>query len=275
MKEAQRGGGRRISVSCLRGGLLHLFAAVLEVPGGEVPVVSIVGGGGKTSTLFAFARRFSSEGRRVLVTTTTHILHPDAGDMKDGRGFGPVVVSDGPISSQTIARLREAGPRTILAGGVQHDGSRLSGIAAEDVAVLREHFDVVLVEADGSRGLPVKAPAAHEPVVPRATTALIGCIGLDALGAPMDARHVHRPQLFGPLTGCAPGEAITAAHIARLVESPAGLFSSAPAGARRLVLLNKADLVSRDVAEGCAEAVCMTGACSAVFIDSVGKAGAS
>ena len=39
-------------------------------------VVSLVGGGGKTTLLYAFARHCAAKGWRVLVSTTTHIRQP-------------------------------------------------------------------------------------------------------------------------------------------------------------------------------------------------------
>ena len=41
-------------------------------------VVSLVGGGGKTTLLYAFARYGAAKGWRVLVSTTTHIRQPGA-----------------------------------------------------------------------------------------------------------------------------------------------------------------------------------------------------
>lgn len=40
-------------------------------------VISVVGAGGKTSTLFWLARLFQLSGRRVVITTTTHMFLPD------------------------------------------------------------------------------------------------------------------------------------------------------------------------------------------------------
>ena len=39
-------------------------------------VISLVGGGGKTTLLYAFARHCAAKGWRVLVSTTTHIRQP-------------------------------------------------------------------------------------------------------------------------------------------------------------------------------------------------------
>ena len=41
-------------------------------------IVSLVGGGGKTTLLYAMADHCARKGWRVLVTTTTHIRQPAA-----------------------------------------------------------------------------------------------------------------------------------------------------------------------------------------------------
>jgi probable selenium-dependent hydroxylase accessory protein YqeC len=203
-------------------------------------VVSLVGGGGKTSALFSLARSFADSGATVLASTTTRIFDPDSRTEPEGRGFGRVLALADPTSSDSIEAIRKAGPRLVL--GSRREGDKLRGVATSAITSLAGLFDLVLVEADGSRALPIKAPAAHEPQVPEASGIVIGVIGLDALGAPMDGRTVHRSELFGRLVGCAPGEAISVAHIVRLAASSDGLFKGAPAGALRVVLLNKADL---------------------------------
>ena len=50
----------------------------LPVLGETGHVISLVGGGGKTTLLYALARHYSAQGQRVLVSTTTHIRRPDA-----------------------------------------------------------------------------------------------------------------------------------------------------------------------------------------------------
>ena len=40
-------------------------------------VVSLVGGGGKTATMYLLAHELAGQGRRVIVTTTTNIMPPD------------------------------------------------------------------------------------------------------------------------------------------------------------------------------------------------------
>ena len=39
-------------------------------------IIALVGGGGKTTLMFALARELSSQGHRVITTTTTKIMEP-------------------------------------------------------------------------------------------------------------------------------------------------------------------------------------------------------
>lgn len=239
-----------------------LVSATLPRRPGPVRV-AIVGSGGKTSTLFVLARRHAAAGRRVLVTTTTHIMDPDRVSEREGRGFGPLVlVGDaGPGEARRLAS--GAGCRVVVASrrilGDRVEGDRVEGVSPGLACAFAADFDSILVEADGARGLSLKAPAGHEPAMVPEADIVIGVMGLDALGAPMDARTVHRPERFGPLVGCAPGQAILPRHLARLAASPQGLFKSAPACARRFVLLNKADLVPPALAGEAARMIAESG----------------
>ncbi len=116
---------------------------------------------------------------------------------------------------------------------------KLKGIDPSWVPALRQDFDLVLVEADGSRQLPIKAPGPHEPVIPAGTDLVVGVLGLDGLGRPMDGQTVHRPERFAAITGCAAGAPIGWEHLAALLRHPEGLWKGASAA--RALLLNKAD----------------------------------
>ena len=66
-----------------------------------------------------------------------------------------------------------------------------------------------IVEADGARGLRIKAPGPTEPAIPPCAdvVAVVAC--LDALGRPLDDRTAHRADRIAALTGCMPGAVIT------------------------------------------------------------------
>ena len=112
-------------------------------------------------------------------------------------------------------------------------------------------FDYILVEADGSRQRPIKAPADHEPVIPNGTTKTVGVIGLDALGKQIHGTSVHRPELLCRLTAKVMGDIIDEDVIARLIRAPQGLFKSVPDGSQRYVVLNKMENSDRQQSARC------------------------
>ena len=212
----------------------------LETPRRKALVVALVGAGGKTSAAFALAREGVDS--RVALTTTTMIRDPR---LEEGRSFDRVAVDEG--RAATISPRAGAGP-LILASGVDEAAGKLRGSAGGRVEALSGCCDLMLVEADGSRGLSVKAPAAWEPVVPACADLVVGLIGLDCLGELLGPRTAHRPEILGSIVGCAQGEALRAEHLVRLAASPEGLFKGAPVGARCAILLNKSDAASSDEA---------------------------
>ena len=63
--------------------------------------------------------------------------------------------------------------------------------------------DAVFLEADGAKGLPCKAPAAHEPVLLPQSDILLAVAGLSALGRPLE-QVCFRAPLAAALLGVAP-----------------------------------------------------------------------
>jgi probable selenium-dependent hydroxylase accessory protein YqeC len=199
-----------------------------------------VGGGGKTSLIFALARELSALGQAVLVTTTTAIFHPDHGNTPHSISYDRLVIGN---IQQGCPGLSKAGEIVVAAQTHDPKTHKLKGYAPEILAsILENHsFDTILIEADGSRHLPVKAPADHEPVIPDFTDMVIGCIGLDCLGKPMDEKTVHRPEIFSAIVNLKPGEPVLSDHLVLLAAAPHGLFKNTSEKMRKIVFLNKAD----------------------------------
>lgn len=220
--------------------LLQALGLLSRPPG----ILALSGGGGKTTTLFGLAGDLAARGARVLVTTTTRIRDPRA----EGRRIDGFLEIPGPgaaawASGEGAAALSGGrGPVTVLCAGIE-DG-KLVGLDPGIFPALAasDRWDAILVEADGAKMRPVKAPAPYEPVWPAGTTAALGVLGLDCLDRPLDDRVAHRPELLGALVGLVPGGTIGLGHLLRLARHPEGLFRGAPAGARRVLVLNKADL---------------------------------
>ncbi|MBI2533605.1 MAG: putative selenium-dependent hydroxylase accessory protein YqeC [Deltaproteobacteria bacterium] len=211
----------------------------LNISPGEV--VSLVGAGGKTTAMFLLADELATS-LRVLTTTTTRIF---AAQTK----HSPVHVTFDP-RRQTIAdllpRLDEAivaHGQALLTGPPEPDGDKVSGVSPETIDILAAsgRFEVIINEADGSRRLSLKAPAAHEPVIPLSTTLVIPTAGLEALARPLGDATVHRAELISHLTGTALGQPVTADTVARLLSHPEGGLKKVPARARVVPLLNKVD----------------------------------
>src|SRR5260370_5793452 len=53
---------------------MPLLSDLLDLP--EQPLISIVGAGGKTTTMYTLAHELAQQGRRVVTTTTTQIFMP-------------------------------------------------------------------------------------------------------------------------------------------------------------------------------------------------------
>jgi probable selenium-dependent hydroxylase accessory protein YqeC len=249
------------------------------------PLVAIVGGGGKTASLFALGASAAERGGRVLLATTTHICDPR---LERGRRFDRVVVdslfASPPAPLELEARLASApapfpgAPSvSVLGARLQEysngEVSRLCGVDPAWPRRLAPSFDLVAVEADGSRCLPIKAPASHEPALPEGADTVLGLIGLECLGRPMDGATVHRPELFAEATGCALGEVIGPEHLLALARSGLGLFKNCARGTRRVLVLNKADLVGSGEAAAAFDFLASRGAADLVLLAAIGKGG--
>jgi probable selenium-dependent hydroxylase accessory protein YqeC len=203
-------------------------------------VVAFVGAGGKTTALLRLARELEGRGSSVLVTTTTHLFDP----RREPEGLVGRLVFRPEMELPRTAGAGFAGVDTgpgltLLVSREANEPGKVKGIHPSWVPSLRRNWEFVLVEADGSRRLPLKAPGNEEPVLPPGADLVIGVLGLDGLGKPMNVRAVHRPDCFARVTACEAGSPIAWEHLVALVRHPDGLFKGAPAA--RVLLLNKID----------------------------------
>jgi molybdenum cofactor cytidylyltransferase len=201
-------------------------------------VIVLVGGGGKTTLMFRLADELAVSGRRVVTTMTTRIF---IGQML--RAPGRLVTEDEAALLAELPAALDAYRHVIVAGEVIIEQDKVQGVSPTllDRIAAQPAVDAIIIEADGSRRLPFKAPAAHEPVIPTSATLVIPVVGLDVLGQPLDAEHVHRPQLVAELTGATLGDPVTAAMIAAVLAHPQGGAKGVPPTARLIPFLNKAE----------------------------------
>ena len=102
----------------------------------------------------------------------------------------------------------------------------------------------MLVEADGAKRLPLKAPAEHEPVIPNETRLVIAVAGLDGVGKTIH-ESVFRSERYAALCCKLEEDIVTPREIALVLAHEEGQRKGVPPGARFAVLLNKADDVTK------------------------------
>ena len=197
--------------------------------------IALVGAGGKSTLLFRLGSELAATGRQTLLSTTTKIWT----HQMDQAPFAVINTSEALLAGKLPAALR--GHRQALAlAGPSSEAGKMQGLSPETVCRLAALSDVhaVVVEADGSRERPLKAPAEHEPVIPSCATHVINVIGMGVLGKPLNSDWVHRPERAAQLTGLRLDEPITSEALARLAAQPAGGLKGHPPGAQSLLYLN-------------------------------------
>ena len=163
-------------------------------------LTAIIGGGGKTTLLYALARELSQTAR-VIVCTTTHILPPEH----------LPCLTDG---TETEIRRTLKKTKCVCVGTRTQEGK----FTAPELAFekLLPMADYILAEADGSKHLPLKAHAAHEPVIPPEANQTILVLGASGFGKPI-AAAAHRPALYAEKLGVTQDTIVTPELAARLI----------------------------------------------------------
>jgi molybdenum cofactor cytidylyltransferase len=195
---------------------------------------TLVGSGGKTTTMFRLARQLPGS---VFLATTTHL----GLDQVNQANLHIVI----PEPSELEAFLPELTGKVVLFSGPATKDGRVSSLDPETANRLYDycgkHEIHLLVEADGARGLPLKAPAEHEPAIPPWSENVIVLAGMKGLNQTLSPENVHRVDRFGAIAGISGGVTITEEFLARVLADPDGGLKNIPATAGRIILLNQAD----------------------------------
>ena len=191
-------------------------------------VTAIVGGGGKSSLMAALGKEYHRRGETVIMTL------PPPTSARPGRMatwatsaavLGSLLASCRLMTVGTMSEERKFGPSPLL-------------------EQLPELADRVIIEADGTKGLPLKVPNDREPVIPAFADAVIAVAGLSALGRPL-GEVCHRPELAKLRFDLEPDQIVTPELMAMLLSSP--LAQRKDVGSRPYaVLLNQADRARPD-----------------------------
>jgi probable selenium-dependent hydroxylase accessory protein YqeC len=197
--------------------------------------------------MFALAEELRRNGKRVIASTTTKVWHREA------LQYEKVLLVQKDADWRNKARVGFSQQGTAFVGRNILDSGKVEGISASlaDEIFHDSNVQYLIVEADGSAGHPLKAPAEHEPVIPSSVTMVVAMMGLEAVSARLDEAIAFRVEQVKRITELKNGGLLTPKAVAKLFLNPVGVFKGAPEGARRVVLLNKADLIrdERDAVE--------------------------
>ncbi len=203
--------------------------------------MAVVGAGGKTTLMFRLARQLSPS---AIVTTTTHL------------GIEQRLLADQHFyinSAADLDFLEAHLPYGVTLVTGPQVGERLSSLAPDVFLRLREIVCKknlpLIIEADGSRSLPIKAPSGHEPAIPPWADIVVNVAGLSALGKPFSSEIVHRYEEFALLSGLNHLAPITPEALCKVLIHPNGGLKNIPLEARKVIVLNQADTQDITVVE--------------------------
>lgn len=199
-------------------------------------MVAFVGAGGKTSTLTRLGHELRTQlGWRVLATTTTRI-----GKAELKRFPFAIALTDVETSQGLSAYLQEYGFVFLYS---HEENDKIIGIDPEVISSLVDRLDsdAILIEADGARRRPLKAPYSHEPVIPTEASLVVVVAGLDAIGQPFDEETVYNLQKISEIYGFVENTPIQPAWVAQTLRHPDLGLKDVPPRARVVALLNKVE----------------------------------
>ncbi len=169
-------------------------------------IIAVVGSGGKTTRIHKLAKYYRSLGKKVFVTTTTHMK-------KEPETVIPTYAKDllNPLNENGYCM---AGTLTTTKGApIQKIGTLPKDLYDQVV----KEADITLIEADGSRGMPAKIPADYEPVIPENVDEIHIVIGMSALGKTAK-EVVHRLCLADDDLEIKEDTTITPLHLQKLLK---------------------------------------------------------
>ncbi len=213
--------------------------------------IAFTGSGGKTTAIFQIARELlvqninsaeilPEEKKTVIVTTTTHF------------GISQISLADKywilePDQVFKDSQLFQSGVQ-LITGPIKDE--KTNGLDAKQILALhqycRDHNLFLLIEADGSRQRPVKAPASHEPTIPDISELVVYVTGLSGFDKPLNETVAHRPEIFSRIAGIRLEDRITMEGLIRVLTHPDGGLKNIPLNSRRAIILNQADSPTLD-----------------------------
>lgn len=190
------------------------------------PVISVVGAGGKTSFIYKTASWFVSKGEKVIITTTTHMQKQN----KWKNSYSG--------SSEEIRKLLKT--EQIIVAGIPCGNGKIKGLERKTLEEITAWNIPVLIEADGAKHMPCKAPREHEPVIIPQTNVVVAVAGLDAVHKPIK-QVCYCSKEVAAILNCSEEKVLTCEDIVTLMADSDGMRKGVTENMDYWVVLNKAD----------------------------------
>jgi molybdenum cofactor cytidylyltransferase len=189
--------------------------------------------------MLMLARELS--GCRVAITTTTRMAEDELPQWLD-----PVELGGSPARGNLEAALGKGRFPVIVYSKIEN--GKIIGVPGVTVDAMHKEIDIVLVEADGARGLPVKVPKPTEPVIPGSTTKVVVVYGFDGLDRPLGPETCYNLDgVVERVKGVEPGQVLDPPVLRRIFIE--GGFIEASEGKRLFALVNKSEMGEERAAE--------------------------
>jgi len=192
--------------------------------------IGILGGGGKTALLHALGNELAKSFQHVILSSLTKAGISTAHEVHLYPEFQ---------DEENREQLLENNPLYIM--GEKESEIKFLGVNAAMLATLYRASDLTLFECDGARKKPIKAHQPYDPMIPHFATHAVIVVGADAVGAKIDGKRVHRPELFRELWDVNADFKLTPAFIAKVLTSQYGYLQKVPPDVEVIYLVNKAD----------------------------------
>lgn len=171
-------------------------------------VIAICGSGGKTTLCKELAAKYANENKKVCITTSTNMwfdndVRENFFDISLGAGDNILSSHVGADTIRPNCRGEHCEPgKVYYAGNEDKKKDKLIPLNAADYKKLCDTFDYIIIEADGSRAMPMKIPygvdvkstvgvdiirpngkGEHcEPIIPDNVNEIIVVVGMEAIG---------------------------------------------------------------------------------------------
>ncbi|KAL0227649.1 hypothetical protein RCL1_003792 [Eukaryota sp. TZLM3-RCL] len=169
---------------------------------------------------------------KTIFTSTTKLA-----PISDAFGYDFILESDPSLSSLSILR-----PTLIMSHLISYPHPRLVGFDPDTVTTFSNYCDYLIVEADGSRCLPLKAPNDKDPPIPSCSNCVCFVLGSECIGSELSEDFVFRSELFSKLASVPIGGTLSPEILCSFITNPLGGLKGVSNEMDFFVIINKSEL---------------------------------